>query len=85
MLGAGAAVPLLQVGYRGMTNTVLTTGSRCLQQNNPCLCVQMLLVTMLASEDDEVGTAVAQRLLGCTGPREHPVLLSASAAFQLVF
>lgn len=60
------AVPLLQVGYRGITNTVLTTGSCCLLQNNLCLCVQMLLVTVLASEDDEVEAAVTQCLLGCS-------------------
>lgn len=83
--GWSTAVPLLQVGHRGITNTVLTTGSCCLQQNNLRPCVQMLLVTALTSEDDEVGAAVTRRLLGCSGPREHPVLLSASVAFQLVF
>lgn len=82
--GWSTAVPLLQVGYRGVTNTVLATGSCCLRQNNLCLCVQMLLVTVLASEHDEVGAAVTRCLLGCSGPREHPVL-SASVAFKLVF
>lgn len=81
VVGWSSAVPLLQVGYRGITNTVLTAGSCCLLQNNLCQCVQMLLVTMLASEDDEVGAAVPRCLLGCSGPREHPVLLSASVAF----
>lgn len=79
--GWSTAVPLLQVGYRGITNTVLTTGSCCLRQNNLCLCVQMLLVTMLASEDDEVGAAVTWHLLECSGPHEHPVVLPASVAF----
>lgn len=83
--GWSTAVPLLQLGYRGVTNTVLTTGSCCLWQNNLCLCVQMLLVTVLAPEHDKVGAAVTRRFLECSGPREHPVLLSASVAFKLVF
>lgn len=83
--GLGQCSPLAPGGIRGVTNTVLTTGSCCLLHNNLCVCVQMLLVTVLASEHDEVGAAVTRCLLGCSGPHEHPVLLSASAAFLLLF
>lgn len=73
-MGLEHCSPLLQVGYRGITNTVLTTGCCCLQQNNPCVCVQMLLVTVLASEDDEVRWEQQSHSV-CWGAQAHVSIL----------